>query len=135
MQLIIGMQIVEMSTEESSYTGAIQNSCPENVTEIHFYFLRSSRPEELCKKGVLRNFAKFIGKHLCRCLFFNKLAGLGISMLSYVFFILIWREIALYINIAWLKPNYDYRVMILIYKLKKKNDLKYFLYYNYKIFV
>ena len=26
--------------------------------------LRSSHPEVFCKKGVLRNFAKFIGKHL-----------------------------------------------------------------------
>ena len=29
-----------------------------------------------CKKGVLRNFAKFTWKHLCWSLFFNKLAGL-----------------------------------------------------------
>ena len=28
------------------------------------------------KKGVLRNFAKFTGKHLCQSLFFNKVAGL-----------------------------------------------------------
>ena len=27
------------------------------------------------KKGLLRNFAKFIGKHLCQSLFFNKIAG------------------------------------------------------------
>ena len=27
---------------------------------------RSSRPEVFCKKGVLRNFAKFTGKHLCQ---------------------------------------------------------------------
>ena len=33
---------------------------------------RSSRPELFCKKGVLRNFAKFTGKHLCQSLFFNK---------------------------------------------------------------
>ena len=26
---------------------------------------RSSRPEVFCKKGALRNFAKFTGKHLC----------------------------------------------------------------------
>ena len=26
---------------------------------------RSSGPEVFCKKGVLRNFAKFTGKHLC----------------------------------------------------------------------
>ena len=37
---------------------------------------RSSRPEVFCKKGVLRNFAKLTGKHLCQELFFNKVAGL-----------------------------------------------------------
>ena len=34
--------------------------------------IRSSRPEVFCKKGVLRNFAKFTGKHLCQRLFFSK---------------------------------------------------------------
>ena len=38
--------------------------------------IRSSCPEVFCKKGVLRNFAKFTGKHLCQSLFFNKFAGL-----------------------------------------------------------
>ena len=33
---------------------------------------RSNRPEKFCKKGVLRNFAKFTGKHVCQSLFFNK---------------------------------------------------------------
>ena len=28
------------------------------------------------RKGVLRNFAKFRGKHLCQSLFFNKVADL-----------------------------------------------------------
>ena len=37
----------------------------------------SSRPEVLCKKGVLRNFAKFTGKHRCQSIFFNKGAGLS----------------------------------------------------------
>ena len=32
---------------------------------------RSSHPEVFCKKGVLRNFAKFTGKHLCQSLSFN----------------------------------------------------------------
>ena len=38
---------------------------------------RSSCPEVFCKKGVLRNFAKFTGKQLCQSLFFNKVAGLS----------------------------------------------------------
>ena len=37
---------------------------------------RSSRPGVFCKKGVLRNFAKFTGKHLCWSLFFNKVPRL-----------------------------------------------------------
>ena len=37
---------------------------------------RSSRPEVFCEKGVLRNFSKFTGNHLCQSLFFNKVAGL-----------------------------------------------------------
>ena len=36
----------------------------------------SSRPEVFCKKGVLRNFTKFTGKHVYQSLFFNKVAGL-----------------------------------------------------------
>ena len=38
--------------------------------------MRSSRPEMFCKKGVLRNFTKFTGKHQCQSLFFNKVAAL-----------------------------------------------------------
>ena len=30
----------------------------------------------ICEKGVLRNFEKFTGKHLCQSLFFSKAAGL-----------------------------------------------------------
>ena len=40
---------------------------------------RSSLPKGFCRKGVLRNFAKFTGKHLCQSLFFNKVAGLRLS--------------------------------------------------------
>ena len=32
-----------------------------------------------CKKGVLRNLAKFTGKHLCQSLFFNKVVGLRLT--------------------------------------------------------
>ena len=37
---------------------------------------RSSQRRCSVRKGVLRNFAKFTGKHLCLSLFFNKVAGL-----------------------------------------------------------
>ena len=36
---------------------------------------RNSRPDVFCEKGVLRNFEKFTGKHLCQSLFFLKVAG------------------------------------------------------------
>ena len=38
--------------------------------------VRSSHQRCSVKKVVLRNFAKFKGKHLCQSLFFNKVAGL-----------------------------------------------------------
>ena len=40
---------------------------------------RSSRPKMFCKKSILKNFTKFIGKHLCQSLFFNKVAGLRVA--------------------------------------------------------
>ena len=36
---------------------------------------RSSRSEVFCQKGILRNFAKFAGKHLCQSLLFHKVAA------------------------------------------------------------
>ena len=38
--------------------------------------LRSSHQRCFVRKGALKNFAKFTGKHLCQNLFFNKVAGL-----------------------------------------------------------
>ena len=54
-----------------------------NKNMLNFWLMfRSSHPEVLCKKGVLRHFAKFIGKHLCQSLFFNKVAALRPANLS-----------------------------------------------------
>ena len=48
------------------------NSCSRTkLRHLELY----SRPEVFCKKGVLRNFTKFTGKHLYQSLFFNKVAG------------------------------------------------------------
>ena len=50
------------------------NSKPEvNQTEN---INRSSRGKVFYKKGVLKHFTKFTGKHMCQSLFFNKVAGL-----------------------------------------------------------
>ena len=37
---------------------------------------RNSREDVFCKKSVLKNFAKFTGKHVRLSLFFNKVASL-----------------------------------------------------------
>ena len=44
--------------------------------EVKTYIGTSSLRRCSVKKGFLRNFAKFTGKHLCQSLFFNKVAGL-----------------------------------------------------------
>ena len=69
-------------------------SC-QSALKTNFFF-RSTRPKVFYKKGVLRNFAKFTGKHLCQSLFFNKVAGLLLlsgeqrfKMLVFVFFSLL----------------------------------------------
>ena len=36
---------------------------------------KGCRSEVFYNKGVLRNFTKFAGKHLCQSFFFNKIAG------------------------------------------------------------
>ena len=41
-----------------------------------FLQLQQQPPEVFYKKCVLKNFAKFTGKHLCQNLFINKVAGL-----------------------------------------------------------
>ena len=43
---------------------------------IKFSDHRSSCSEVFCKKGVLENFTKFTGKHLCQIIFLNKVASL-----------------------------------------------------------
>ena len=47
---------------------------------LSYDFLQKQPPEVFCKKDVLRNFAKFTGKHLCQSLFFNKVAGLVLQL-------------------------------------------------------
>ena len=37
-------------------------------------------PDVFYKKGVLRDFTKFKGKHLCQILIFNRVAGLSLQL-------------------------------------------------------
>ena len=43
---------------------------------------RSSRPDVFCKRGLLRNFAKFKGKHLCQSIFFNKVTDQSLFLIK-----------------------------------------------------
>ena len=43
--------------------------------------IQTPSPGGDCKKGVLKNFAKFIGKHLCRSLFFNEFTAVRPAIL------------------------------------------------------
>ena len=42
--------------------------------------LGGSHPEVFCKESILKNFARFIGKHLCQGLFFDKVAGFNLQI-------------------------------------------------------
>ena len=52
----------------------------------------------LVRKGVLRNFTKLTGKHLCQSLFFNKVAGMQVFLFGY--FIWVSLKLTIY-RIAW----------------------------------
>ena len=54
--------------------GSIPVEDIENLVAMRPF--RRSHRRCFLSKGVLRNFAKFAGKHLCQSLFFNKVAGL-----------------------------------------------------------
>ena len=72
---------IKLRTSQESNTLVLKASA-HSYNRIIFIFLsapmtlRSSHPEVFCKKGVLKNFVKFIAKHLCQSLFFNKILGL-----------------------------------------------------------
>ena len=62
------LQIATVRRHEVLYVFKIKHTDKILSKILHWsYFLnnfRSSRPDVFCKKGVLRNFAKFTGKHL-----------------------------------------------------------------------
>ena len=63
-------------------------------------YYRSSRTQVFCKKGVLKNFAKPIGKHLCHDLFF---VPQSLFVPEYFFSIEhLWWLLMLLVNQCWL---------------------------------
>ena len=66
--------------ERNSRKLMVRSSCPKvfckkGVNQCTMPF-RSSHRKCSLRKGILRNFSKFTGKHLCQDHFFNKVAGL-----------------------------------------------------------
>ena len=57
----------------------------DSICYYNTYDNQKQPPEVFCKKGVLRNFVKFTGKHLCQVLFYNKVAGPKSETLAQVF--------------------------------------------------
>ena len=47
---------------------------------ISFIFHKKQSSRGVLRKDVLKNFAKFSGKHLCQSLLFNKVAGLRLQI-------------------------------------------------------
>ena len=56
----------------ANYGGALGGNT--HFIESQGPLFRSSCPEVFCKRGGLKNFGNFAGKHLCQCLFFHKVA-------------------------------------------------------------
>ena len=58
-----------------------KKKCNQCLKQTSGYSLKISdsniqkQPPKFCKKGVLKNFAKFTEKQLCQSLFFNKVAS------------------------------------------------------------
>ena len=57
-------------------TADILNNKQFSLDILELVGLQKQPPEVAYRKGVLRNFVKFTGKHLCRSLVLNKVAGL-----------------------------------------------------------
>ena len=58
----------------SSGEFGLDETSTERKVSIFLKHTEAGLPEVFYKKGVLRNFTKFTGKHLCQSLFFNKVA-------------------------------------------------------------
>ena len=66
---------VLFSPQQPLYRRACMGSKKTNIFNNLNIRDKSSRPDVFCKSGVLKNFAKFTGRHLCQSLFFIKATG------------------------------------------------------------
>ena len=82
LNLLSAFKLVESEIKFSGYNFRNKN-CISTISIDTFIQYWSSRPEVFCEKDVLRNFTKFTGKHLCQRLFFDKVAGLRLSLVNF----------------------------------------------------
>ena len=69
-------------SDSGTYRCNVGNEATSKFVDKHlavncksFGYHQKQPSEVFCKKGVLGNFAKFTGKHMCQSLFFNEVAG------------------------------------------------------------
>ena len=75
------METIILTCRPNQWTGfyMVGTSVIKELNVVINFFLcylmdiKSNHPEKFCKRGALKHFAKFIGKHLCRSLFLTKL--------------------------------------------------------------
>ena len=58
----------------------LKNKCIHTKGRWESLNRTGSHPEVFYKKGILKNFVKFTGKHLCQNLFFNNVVGLKLQV-------------------------------------------------------
>ena len=68
-------EILQLEHEISSFPEVLyKKTCSEKLLKFYRKIQEQSFGGIL-SKYILKNFAKFTEKHICRCLFFNKVAG------------------------------------------------------------
>ena len=72
--------ILKQNNSENTRPRLIENSVRAKSSHHHY---PSSCPELFCKKDVLRNFAKFTGKHLCQSLWICEFCDISTNTFSY----------------------------------------------------
>ena len=93
--------------------------------------LRSNHPEVFCKKGVLRNFTKFAGKHLCRSLFLIKLQAFRAFSCNFIkkrlqqkCFLVIFAKLTLIFQNTHLEEHLQTAASVMLRKLGKLGKLR-----------
>ena len=66
-QILELILFLEQSDDSNSTKVDETNNCSNNNN--------NGKKQSHVKKGILKNFTKFSGKHLCKSIFFNKVAG------------------------------------------------------------